>query len=100
MILLILAVNVVFWRPLTAWSERYKPESADRQRSFVLDLLRRSHWPHHLGRLRRLVAEPLGRAMRFLGRDGVRLPPPTPVRSRGDVVFNLVLVCAIAFGTY
>jgi NitT/TauT family transport system permease protein len=103
MILLVLAVNVLFWRPLTAWSERYKleeSESAERQRSLVLDLLRRSHWPHHLGRLRRLVAEPLDRAMRLLGRDGARLPPPVPVRSRGDLIFNLVVVCAIAFGIY
>ena len=103
MILLVLAVNVLFWRPLTAWSERYKLEesvSAERQRSFVLDLLRRSHWPHHLGRLRRWLAEPLGRAMRWLGRDGGKLPQPKPATSRSDVIFNLAVVCAIAFGIY
>ena len=48
MVVMIVAVNVLFWRPLTAWAERYKleeSEAADRQRSVVLDLLRRSAWP-------------------------------------------------------
>jgi NitT/TauT family transport system permease protein len=52
---------VVFWRPLTAWVERFKveqSEAAEIQRSFVLDLLRRSRWPRLLGSLRRRIAGP------------------------------------------
>ena len=73
MVVLVIAVNVLFWRPLTAWSERYKLEessAAEQQRSLVLNLLRRTRWPRIVGRARSGAAEPLGRAMRVLGRDG------------------------------
>src|SRR5579859_5498868 len=47
-IVLVIAVNVVFWRPLVAWAERFRFEesaAAERPRSVVLDLLRRSSVP-------------------------------------------------------
>ena len=96
MVVMVLAVNVLFWRPLTAWAERYKleeSEAAERQRSLVLDLLRRSSWPRLIGRARRALAEPLGRAMRVLGRDGTA-PVDGPERARrrrGDVLFAVVV---------
>lgn len=64
MTVMVVAVNVVFWRPLVAWSERFRNEQTDTAaapRSLVLDLLRRSHWPRALGRMRRRLAEPLNR---------------------------------------
>jgi len=90
MIAMVIAVNVVFWRPLVAWSERYRyetTEAAETQRSLVLELLARSSWPRVLGRLRARLAEPLGRAMRILGRDDA---PPAVIAARqraGDAVF-------------
>ena len=79
MIVMVIAVNIVFWRPLVAWSERFRyetTEAAETQRSFVLGILARSSWPRVLGTARARLTEPLGRAMRVLGRDD------TPAASR------------------
>jgi NitT/TauT family transport system permease protein len=70
MIVMVIAVNVVFWRPLVAWSEKFRyetTEAAETQRSLVLEILARSSWPRVVARLRARLAEPLGRAMRILG---------------------------------
>jgi NitT/TauT family transport system permease protein len=100
---MVLAVNVLFWRPMTAWAERYKLEessAAEQQTSVVLELLRRTRWPQLVGRVRRPLAERLGRAMRILGRDGtspIGGPDPTR-RRRGDLIFALVVGAPIAYG--
>jgi NitT/TauT family transport system permease protein len=105
MVVMVIAVNVLFWRPLTAWAERYKLEEAaapEQQTSLVLNLLRRSAWPRALTPARRRVAEPLGRAMRVLGRDGTApLGGSSTVRRRhGDAVFAVVVVVPLAYGLY
>ena len=105
MVVVVLAVNVLFWRPLTAWAERYKLEessAADQQTSLVLNLLRRTTWPRVVGRARRAAAEPLGRAMRVLGRDGTApVAGLTPARRRrGDLVFALVVGVPLAYGLF
>ncbi|HYB22523.1 MAG TPA: ABC transporter permease subunit, partial [Solirubrobacteraceae bacterium] len=72
MIVMVVAVNVLFWRPLVAFCERYRYESTEAgeaPRSFVLDVLARSSWARLVGRSRSRVAEWLARAMRILGRD-------------------------------
>jgi len=103
MIAMVIAVNVVFWRPLVAWCERFRyetTEAAETQRSLVLDILARSSWPRVIGRLRARLADPLGRAMRILGRDDA---PPTVAAGRqraGDVVFAVVVGGAVVFGAY
>lgn len=46
MVVLILAVDALFWRPLVAWAEKFKIEESQGEEaaaSPVLDLLRRSH---------------------------------------------------------
>jgi NitT/TauT family transport system permease protein len=105
MVGMVITVNLLFWRPLTAWAERYKLEqsaAAEQQTSLVLNLLRRSAWPRALGRARRRIAEPLGRAMRVLGRDGTAsLDGPSGARRRrGDVVFAVLVGGPIAYGLY
>jgi NitT/TauT family transport system permease protein len=105
MVVMVLVVNVLFWRPLTAWAERYKVEeasAAEHQSSLVLNLLRRTSWPRLAGRARRAVAEPLGRAMRVVGRDGTApvAGPSAARRRRGDVVFAIVVGVPIAYGLY
>ena len=60
----------LFWRPLVAWSERFRAEeseAAERPRSVVLDLLRRSSVPHLIGR-----AVAPGRAVPGQGHPAVR----------------------------
>jgi NitT/TauT family transport system permease protein len=103
MIVMVVAVNVLFWRPLVAYCERYRyetTEAAETPRSFVLDLLARSSWPRVLGRLRVRASEWLGRAMRVLGRDEV---PPVVAAGRrraGDIVFFTAIGGLIAYGAY
>ena len=48
MIVMVLGVNFVFWRPMVAWSERFRieqSEAAEQPKSLVLDMLRRSRVP-------------------------------------------------------
>jgi NitT/TauT family transport system permease protein len=93
MIGMILAVDRAFWRPLVAWSEKFKLEESQATtvpRSEVLDLLRRSHVAHWVG-------VSLGRADEAVDRLWRRWTPaaagPTsPVRQRlMDRMFTLML---------
>ncbi len=103
MIVMVIAVNVVFWRPLVAWSEKFRyetTEAAEAQRSLVLEILARSSWPRVLARLRARLAEPLGRGMRILGRDDT---PPIVSSGRqraGDIAFGAVVGALVAYGAY
>ncbi len=102
-IVVVIAVNVLFWRPLVAWSERFRyeqTEASQTQRSVVLNFLQRSTWPRLVGRARARAAEPLDRAMRVLGRDeGPEVAVPGRRRA-GDVVFAVVVAAVIALGAY
>lgn len=105
MVVMVIGVNVLFWRPLTAWAERFKVEdsaAAEQQSSLVLNLLRRSSWPRLLGRVRRALAERLGRLMRVLGRDGTAAltGPPSKAQRRGDLIFGVLVGVPIAYGLY
>jgi NitT/TauT family transport system permease protein len=105
MIVTIILVNILFWRPLTAWSERFKFETsaaAEGQVSLVLNVLDHTNWPRLLARVSRGVTEPLGRAMKVLGRDGTApLEGPSIVeRRRGDFVFAIVVGLPLAYGLY
>jgi NitT/TauT family transport system permease protein len=103
MVVMVIAVNVLFWRPLVAWAERFRyetTEASEAPRSWLLEALARSSWPRVLGRTRSRAAERLGRAMRVLGRDDA---PPTVVASRqraGDIAFAVVVGALVVYGVY
>jgi len=100
MVVMVIGINVVLWRPLVAWAERFRMEEsepADQPRSVVLDLLRRSHVPRLVARGWRPVGEGIGRVMRVLGTAHRPLSPAPARRRVGDVVFG-VLVAAGALG--
>ena len=103
MAIMVVGVNILFWRPLVAWSERFKNEQSEAEevpRSVVLDLLHRSHWPRAVGRLRRRFAEPLNRVGdRAFGTDTGASANPIQQR-RGDVVFWVIAGTAIGYGTW
>lgn len=93
MAVLVIGVNFLFWRPLTAWAERFRNEQSEAtevQRSVVLDLLRRSRWPALLGRALRPLGEALGRAGRVFGTDDRPLAVSPGWRRTGDAAFALV----------
>ncbi|MEU1289702.1 ABC transporter permease subunit [Kitasatospora sp. NPDC005856] len=101
MAVMVTAVNFLFWRPLTAWAEKFKNEQSEAteiQRSVVLDLLRRSHWPALLGRLLRPAGRVLSRAGRLLGTDDRPLAVDTGRRREGDVAFAVVAGGLILWG--
>ncbi|MFD3993831.1 ABC transporter permease [Streptomyces sp. NPDC058583] len=103
MAVMVTSVNFLFWRPLTAWAEKFKNEQSEAgeiQRSLVLDFLRRSHWPRLLGRLLRPAGAALGRAGRLLGTDDRPLVVDRTRQRRGDVVFVVVAGGLILWGLF
>ncbi|WP_171118160.1 MULTISPECIES: ABC transporter permease subunit [Streptomyces] len=101
MAIMVIGVNFLFWRPLTAWTERFKNEQSEAsevQRSAVLDFLRRSHWPHMLGRALRPAGQALSRAGRVLGTDDRPLVIDRTKQRTGDLVFGAVAGGLILWG--
>ena len=101
MIVVIIGVNTLFWRPLTAWAERFRiEESAAVQapRSITLDVLRRSRLPgaigHPLGRL----VYPLDRTMAVFGITGHPLRTSKVRRRIGDAAFALAVMGMLGYG--
>ncbi|MGW3228338.1 ABC transporter permease [Kitasatospora sp. NPDC001095] len=101
MVVLVIGVNFLFWRPLTAWAERFKNEQSEAtevQRSVVLDLLRRSRLPAALGGALRPAGRVLNRVGRVFG-TAARPPAARPGRRRaGDVAFALVAGGIVLWG--
>jgi NitT/TauT family transport system permease protein len=104
MIVMILAVNFVFWRPLVAYVERFRQELTEsnvKPRSLFIDLLRRTSWPAAAGRGRQLLARPVNRVMGAVtGTDDQTLVSHPTRRRAGDAVFWVVVVAILAYGVY
>ncbi|MEV3856444.1 ABC transporter permease subunit [Streptomyces sp. NPDC050095] len=101
MAVLVIGVNFLFWRPLTAWAERFKYEQSEAgraQRSWVLDFVRRSRWPSLLGRALRPTGRALNRAGRVFGTDDRQLTVNARARRTGDIVFGVVAAALICWG--
>lgn len=97
MILVVIGVNFLFWRPLTAWCERFRAGDtvgAEQQRSLVLDLSRRSGASALVARALHPVAAGLDRATRPLGRADRPLRVDETRRRVGDIVFGM-MICAL-----
>jgi NitT/TauT family transport system permease protein len=104
MIIMILAVNFVFWRPLVAYAERFRQElteGSNKPRSLFLNLLHRSTWPAMAGRGRQVLARPVNRVMGAVtGTDDQSLVSNVARRRRGDIVFAVVMTVIIGYGVY
>lgn len=103
MIVVVVAVNALFWRPLTAWAERFRvedSENAEVPRSVTLDVLRRSRLPRLvLGPVSRLNY-PMDRMMSVFGLADRPLRSPELRQRTGDVIFAVVVGAVITYGTY
>ena len=101
MIVVILSVNALFWRPLTAWAERFRieeSESVEAPRSVTLDVLRRSRVPGLIGAPMGRLIDPIDRVMAVFGVTSQSLKA-SPVRRRvGDAVFTLAVALALGYG--
>ncbi|MEU8901723.1 ABC transporter permease subunit [Nocardia sp. NPDC048505] len=103
MVLLVIGVNFLFWRPMTAWAERFRiGDSAgpDAPRSLVLNLLRRSHVPALLGRVFGPLVAPLDRAMSVFGLAEYPLHTSAARRRAGDWLFGAAVTALAAYGGY
>ena len=103
MIVMVVGVNVLFWRPLVAWAEKFRVETSeatDQPRSLTLDFLRRSHIPAMIGRPLKPVAEALNRTTRPLGLAEYPLHENPTKRRAGDVVFTIVVTALVTWGVY
>ncbi|MGE5414863.1 MAG: ABC transporter permease [Syntrophomonadaceae bacterium] len=98
---MIIAVDQLLWKPLVAWSQRFRVEelaSAEKPRSWVLDLVRRSPLLRHVRELRERIAR--AEAER---RERAPAPSPSPTdrtdagrRVRAAVLALLGLAAAVA----
>ncbi|WP_307806840.1 ABC transporter permease subunit [Streptomyces sp. FH025] len=103
MVVMVIGVNVLFWRPMTAWSERFRveeSEAADRPRSVVLDLLRRSSLPDLVARPLRPVGLALDRGTRVFGLAEHPLARPASQERAGDVFFAGAVTAVVLFGAW
>ncbi|MFG1793807.1 ABC transporter permease [Nocardia sp. NPDC049149] len=103
MIVMVVGVNFLFWRPLTAWAERFRVEdtgAAEAPRSVMLNLLRRSHIPLLLGKIFGPLIAPLDRLMSVFGLAEYPLHASPLRRRAGDLVFAAVVAAAVAYGGY
>src|ERR1700752_895620 len=103
MILMVVGVNVLFWRPLTAWADRFRveeSEGAEAPRSLMLDLLRRSRIPRAVGQTFGKLVYPIDRAFAPLGVAEHPLRTLAMRRRAGDWAFGALLGVAIGYGVY
>ena len=103
MILMVVGVNVLFWRPLTAWADRFRveeSEGAEAPRSLMLDLLRRSRIPRAVGQTFGKLVYPIDRAFAPLGVAEHPLRTSAMRRRAGDWAFGALLGVAIGYGVY
>jgi NitT/TauT family transport system permease protein len=103
MIAMVVGVNFLFWRPMVAWAERFRTEesgSADKPRSIMLNVLRRSNVPELAARPLRPVGRGLDRITRPFGLAEHPLAVPQARRQAGDAVFGAAVVAVIAYGVW
>ena len=103
MIVMVIGVNVLFWRPLVAWAERFRTEesaAAERPRSLVLDLLRRSAVPDLVARPLRPVGRLLDKVTRPFGLAEHPLQRPAMRRRTGDVFFAGAVSAVVVYGAW
>jgi NitT/TauT family transport system permease protein len=101
MVVMVVGVNVLFWRPLTAWAERFRvenSESAEAPRSLTLNLLRRAHIPAMLGRIFGTLVYPVDRVLSVFGLADYPLRTSPARRRTGDVVFGVLVLALIGYG--
>ncbi len=103
MVIMVIGVNFLFWRPMVAWAERFRlgdSAAADKPRSLLLDLIRRSQINEWVAK----PMQPLGRAL-----DGVTRPfglaehplrKPVLRQRTGDIVFATLVVLGVVYGVF
>jgi len=103
MVIIVIGVNFLFWRPVTAWAERFRVEesaSADRPRSYVLDVLRHSAVPGLVAKPARPVGRFLDTITRPFGLAEHPLQRPALRTRTADVFFFGAVSVVVVFGAW
>jgi len=99
MVILVVGTNFFVFRPLVAWSEKFRLETSegtDKPKSIVLDILQRSSVPKLAARLSRPVGRMLDRITRPFGLAEYPLRTDPRKRQMGDVIFWSIIFAALA----
>ena len=103
MALMIIAVDQLVWRPLIAWSQKFRNEQSEANEtptSWVLDLWRAAHLPRLIGNALRPAGEFINRALS--GTLATRSPQMEPARAKApawvDLLYNGLLIALTAGG--
>jgi NitT/TauT family transport system permease protein len=103
MVFMVIGVNFLFWRPVVAWAERFRVEesaAAERPRSYVLDVLRRSSVPDLVSRPARPVGRLLDRITRPFGLAEHPLQRPALRTRTADVFFAGAVFAVVVYGAW
>ena len=98
MVVVVLAIDFLLWKPLTAWAEKFRitQSSSDEERhSAVLTLIRHSHADEVVSKLFSPIREALETITRPFGRTGSKWPRKASQRKIGDLVFNILMIILI-----
>lgn len=98
MVVLIVIVDQLFWRPIIAWSQKFKNEQTETSElpaSWVFDILKRARFVHFLNqRIQRWVHD--GFTSLSTISSQVKFPQPSPVLKK--IIKWGIMVIAAAFG--
>jgi NitT/TauT family transport system permease protein len=105
MIIMIVAVDQLFWRPIVVWSQRFKLEDtseADKPQSWVLNLLQMSAFWNWIGSLwarreKRLVSK-RNRQPKKLVESVQSIEKASAARKKYFSVINWLIVCLLVVG--
>jgi NitT/TauT family transport system permease protein len=99
MVILVVGTNFFVFRPLVAWSDKFRLESsegADKPKSIVLNILQRSSVPKLAGRITRPVGRALDKITRPFGLAEYPLRTDPRKRQVGDVIFWSLIFTALS----
>jgi NitT/TauT family transport system permease protein len=104
-VVVIVLVDQLFWRPVVAWADRFRFEqsaAAEAPRSWVFDVVRAANVPLIVGRAWAPVADTVGRLLSAVTDARFASRPQIGERTRADRLFNaalilvVILLCAVA----
>lgn len=98
--IVIVLVDQLFWRPLTAWSDKFRMEqsaSAETPESWVYDLLQTARIPRMLGKALTPAREMLNRVLSTLTQTKSTFPVDPVQQQQGDRLYNIILLVIIGF---
>ncbi|WP_298445448.1 ABC transporter permease subunit [Gordonia sp. (in: high G+C Gram-positive bacteria)] len=104
MVVVVVAVNVLFWSPLTAWAEKFRVEDSEsgrEPRSLVLTVLRRSRVSAAFGWVMAPVTAVCDKVFgAVFGRAGGQTVVSTRRRRSGDAVFALAVAATLSYAVF